>query len=83
MAIDRCPGMNPAFFKPEDIQIHKCIDCGEELEFWKDDVRLTCEKCGKVNYNPDLENTCLSWCKSATECLGGQDIREWLKKQKK
>ena len=71
--------MNPKFFKLEDVKLHKCIECGAELEFWKDDVRLTCPECGQVNFNPNLGNTCLVWCKQAAECLGRDDINEWLK----
>ncbi len=80
MTIKKCPGMNPAFFKPEDIKIHKCINCKHELEFWKDDVALTCRKCGHKNFNPNLGKTCLTWCKQAAKCIGNEDIKIWLAK---
>jgi DNA-directed RNA polymerase subunit RPC12/RpoP len=66
----RCPGMDPAFFKPEDIREYACPGCGAEMEFWKDDVRLTCAKCGRVVLNPELGTTCLAWCAKASECVG-------------
>jgi predicted RNA-binding Zn-ribbon protein involved in translation (DUF1610 family) len=75
--------MDPAYFKIDDIQTRDCLECGEELEFWKDDVKLTCPKCGQVNFNPNIGNTCLSWCRKADECVGNTDIHEWLERQKK
>lgn len=83
MAIHKCPGMSPRFFKPGDIKEKNCIHCNKTIEFWKDDVRVTCRSCGEVNFNPDLGTTCLVWCKSAAQCLGNDDIKEWLKKQNK
>jgi len=81
MTAHRCPGMNPAYFKPKDIKINKCVNCGKEIEFWKDDIRLKCRSCGHVNFNPNIGNTCLVYCKKAAECLGSDDIKEWLKRQ--
>lgn len=81
MALSRCPGMNPAYFKPKDIELHKCIHCGKEIEFWKDDIKIKCRSCGQVNFNPNIGNTCLVWCKSAEKCLGNDDMKEWIAKQ--
>lgn len=80
MAKLRCPGMDPARFKPEDIKYRQCINCSAEIEFWKDDVKLPCPECKQVNFNPDIGNTCLSWCKEAEKCLGNSDIKEWIEK---
>ena len=72
----RCPGMDPAFFKPEDIGSQKCLKCGSDIEFWKDDVFLECPRCGARNTNVRLGNTCLAWCREASplgtgaECIG-------------
>jgi len=82
MALHRCPGMSPAFFKLSDIKLRRCIHCGKELEFWKDDIKLKCPKCKQVNFNPDIGKTCLVWCKKADECLGNYDIHEWMAKNK-
>lgn len=75
----RCPGMDPAFFKPQDIGPQKCIKCNTDLEFWKDDIFLTCPVCDTRNTNALIQNTCLSWCKEAASCLGNTDINEWLR----
>ncbi len=83
MAMHQCPGMNPGYFKPEDIKIHKCINCKKEIEFWKDDIKLACPNCGQVNFNPNLGNTCLVWCKEASKCIGKEvDVKEWIEKHK-
>ena len=78
----RCPGMDPAYFKPEDISSQKCTVCGNEIEFWKDDVFLVCSACGARNTNARVQNTCLAWCKEAAVCVGNKDINEWLLEQK-
>ena len=82
MAMHKCPGMSPRFFKHSDVKERNCIHCNKTIEFWKDDIRVTCHSCGKVNFNPHLGNTCLVWCKSAAQCLGSDDIKEWKEKQK-
>ncbi len=83
MAMHQCPGMNPGYFKPKDIQVYKCINCKQEIEFWKDDIKIKCSKCGQVNFNPNLGNTCLVWCKEASKCIGKEvDIKEWIEKNK-
>ena len=78
----KCPGMNPENWKFDDIKQISCKKCGQPIEFWKDDVKIKCRKCGLYNFNPDLDNTCLSWCDKAVECIDNMDIDEWKKKQK-
>jgi hypothetical protein len=73
----KCPGMNPANWKIEDIAEIACIHCGKPIEFWKDDVRRTCPCCGETVFNPNIGKLCLVWCKNAAECIGNQDIIEW------
>jgi predicted RNA-binding Zn-ribbon protein involved in translation (DUF1610 family) len=78
MALHRCPGMSPGFFRPSDVKVRKCIHCAEDMEFWKDDIKLRCPACGRINFNPDIGTTCLVWCKRADDCLGNDDIHEWI-----
>ncbi len=82
MAMNKCPGMSAAFFKPTDVKTRKCNHCGAELEFWKDDIKLECPECKLVNFNPDIGKTCLVYCKKAAECLGTDDIHEWMEREK-
>jgi predicted RNA-binding Zn-ribbon protein involved in translation (DUF1610 family) len=72
----KCPGMDPSNWKFEDIADYRC-ECGYVIEFWKDDVKRKCPKCGKTVFNPRLGNICLSWCKKADDCLENDDISEW------
>ena len=66
----RCPGQDMRFWKPEDIFSVKCPDCGEEIEFWKDEPFHYCRKCTREVRNPRLDFGCAKWCKFAVECLG-------------
>jgi ribosomal protein S27AE len=72
--------MDPAYFKPDDIKLRQCVKCGAEVEFWKDDVRMACDSCGTMNFNPDIGSTCLAWCEKAVECIGNSDIIEWKRR---
>ena len=79
----QCPGMSSKYFKLNDIKEYKCIHCGTVIEFWKDDIKVKCSKCGKENFNPNLGNTCLVWCKEASKCLGKEvNVKEWIEKHK-
>ena len=80
--MQRCPGMDPSYFKPDDIKEHKCISCGNEIEFWKDDIKIVCKKCGQTNFNPNLGDTCIVWCRSASDCIGSNDIKEWIRNKR-
>jgi predicted RNA-binding Zn-ribbon protein involved in translation (DUF1610 family) len=78
---NRCPGMDPAKWSFDDIAAVKCPACKADIEFWKDDVKLRCPMCGRDVFNPAIDNTCLSWCKSASECIGNTDIALWKKRK--
>ncbi len=79
---NRCPGMDPAYFKPEDIHMQLCTNCSNEIEFWKDDIFLVCSHCRTRNTNARVQNTCLTWCAEASACVGNMDINEWLHLQR-
>lgn len=70
--------MDHTYFKPEDIENQPCSHCGQEIEFWKDDIFLICPHCQTKNTNARVGQTCLAWCKEAAACLGNADIAEWL-----
>ena len=44
--------------------------CGQIMEFFKDDVDLTCKQCGAKALNPKMDFGCAAYCKYARECLG-------------
>jgi len=68
--VRRCPGQDPAFWRPEDVTEAPCPRCGEMVEFLKDDFSRTCPSCGARFGDPKKDPGCLQWCKFAAECLG-------------
>lgn len=70
MAITMCPGQDTSFWGPQDIFDVECSNCGNEVEFFKDDASRRCSKCGGQVANPKLNLGCAQWCEHAKECLG-------------
>ncbi|MHC4242746.1 MAG: phosphohydrolase, partial [Planctomycetota bacterium] len=66
----RCPGQDQRFWKPEDIFEVKCPACGGSVEFFKDEPKLKCRKCGQSVDNPKIDLGCAEWCQYAEQCLG-------------
>jgi ribosomal protein S27E len=66
----RCPGQDQRFWKPGDIFEVKCRGCGGTVEFFKDEPRLKCRKCGRQVANPKIEAGCAEWCLYAEQCMG-------------
>lgn len=66
----RCPGLDPSRFKPDDVFELICPSCGNSVEFWKDESKRKCKKCGQDVRNPRLDLGCAKWCKFAAQCLG-------------
>jgi hypothetical protein len=65
-----CPGQDTRFWRPGDIFEVECAGCGTPVEFWKDEGRRKCPKCGARIQNPKLSMGCAQWCEHAKECLG-------------
>jgi hypothetical protein len=66
----KCPGQDQRFWEPEDIFEAACPNCGDSIEFWKDEPQAKCPACHEVIPNPKLDMGCAKWCKFADECLG-------------
>jgi len=71
----KCPGQDQRFWKPGDIFEVKCPRCGAPIEFFKDEPKLKCRKCGRVVVNPKIELGCAQWCQYAQQCLGVSTVR--------
>ena len=69
MVMEQCPGQDKRFWKAGDIFEAPCPYCGGVIEFWKDDLRRRCRRCGKRVANPRLDLGCAEWCKYADQCL--------------
>ncbi len=66
----KCPGQDTQYWKPGSIFEAKCPECGEDVEFFKDDTTRKCSGCGHRLINPDLDFGCASYCRYAEQCLG-------------
>ncbi|MHC5061454.1 MAG: HD domain-containing protein [Planctomycetota bacterium] len=66
----RCPGQDQRFWKPGDIFEVNCACCGYVTEFFKDEPKLKCRKCGQQVANPKIDLGCAKWCQYAEQCVG-------------
>ncbi|MDI6727015.1 MAG: hypothetical protein QMD32_08600 [Smithellaceae bacterium] len=67
----RCPGQDSRNWKPDAIFEVPCGNCGESMEFFKDESVRKCKKCGNRMVNPKMDFGCAAYCKYAEQCLGG------------
>jgi putative nucleotidyltransferase with HDIG domain len=65
----KCPGQDQRFWKPEDIFEVECTGCGHPIEFFKDEPKLKCRKCGQTVANPKIDLGCAEWCQYGEQCL--------------
>jgi Zn ribbon nucleic-acid-binding protein len=75
--ISKCPGQDTQFWGPDDIYSVECPTCGNSVEFFKDDIRRRCKKCGHMFLNPKLNLGCARWCQYADQCVGDMDREEF------
>ena len=66
----KCPGQDPRFWKFDAIFEVECPNCGYVTEFFKDETRRTCKKCGEKVLNPKMDFGCAAHCKFAKDCFG-------------
>lgn len=66
----KCPGQDLRYWRPGDIFEAPCAQCGAIIEFWKDDVRRKCPRCGNRMINPKLDFGCAAYCRYAEQCVG-------------
>ena len=66
----KCPGQDSQYWKPGAVFEVKCPECGNEVEFFKDDPTRKCTQCGHRFLNPDLDFGCASYCPHAEQCIG-------------
>jgi len=68
----KCPGQDMRNLR---VSLHKCPDCGAEVEIFSDEMRVRCPKCGTRVYR-DKVPSCIDWCASARQCLGEERWNE-------
>lgn len=66
----KCPGQDSRFWKQEDIYEVSCPECGQDVEFFKDDTSRKCTYCGHRFPNPQMDLGCAAYCQFAEQCLG-------------
>jgi putative nucleotidyltransferase with HDIG domain len=76
----KCPGQDPRYWKFDAIFESECPNCGNKVEFFKDETRRKCSKCGQRVLNPKMDFGCATHCKFAEHCFG--DLPPELIKQK-
>jgi hypothetical protein len=76
----KCPGQDPRFWKFDAIFDANCPKCGNVVEFFKDETKRRCKKCGHQVLNPKMDFGCAAHCKFAEHCFG--DLPPELVKQK-
>jgi hypothetical protein len=90
-----CPGQNSAYLKDFKTKIVLCHKCGCEIEFFADERKVKCPKCGSSVFrvNPEIilykdgkisfggiENSCLDWCGA---CLDKKDYEDMVQNNKR
>jgi hypothetical protein len=75
--VSKCPGQDTQFWGPRDIYSIDCPKCGKPVEFFKDDIRRRCQKCGHLFLNPKLDLGCSKWCQFAEQCIGTMSKEEF------
>jgi hypothetical protein len=66
----KCPGQDSRYWKPGSIFESKCPQCGELIEFFKDDPTRRCNNCGQKTVNPNMDFGCAAYCRFADQCIG-------------
>lgn len=66
----KCPGQDTRYWNADAITESPCPQCGQNIEFYKDDTSRKCDGCGKRVVNPSMDFGCASYCQFAEECLG-------------
>lgn len=70
MSKTMCPGQDTMFWSSNDVFEIACAECGNMVEFFKDDAKRKCGSCGAIIQNPKLNLGCAMWCEHAKQCLG-------------
>lgn len=68
----RCPGQDNRNLR---VELHKCPNCGYEVEVFSDEAKVRCHKCGGWVYR-EMAPSCIEWCAKARECLGEERWRQ-------
>jgi len=68
----KCPGQDMRNLR---VSVHRCPNCGAEVEIFSDELKVKCQKCGEKVYREQVPS-CIDWCAMARQCLGEERWRE-------
>lgn len=77
----QCPGQDSRYWDANAIFEAECPNCGNVVEFFKDEGSRPCKKCGHRVLNPKIDFGCATYCPYAEQCMGG--LPDELKATKK
>jgi len=77
----QCPGQDSRYWDGAAIFEAKCPNCGNSVEFFKDEGSRKCKQCGHKVLNPKMDFGCATYCPYAEQCLGS--LPEELRTKKK
>ena len=66
----QCPGQDSRYWDGNAVFETRCPECGNAVEFFKDDSTRKCSHCGHKILNPQIDFGCASYCPYAEQCLG-------------
>ncbi len=72
---NKCPGQ---YNKKLWAELHKCPDCGYEVEIFSDEISRKCPQCGTRVYR-EKTPSCIEWCAAARQCLGEERWQQLIK----
>lgn len=71
----KCPGQDSQQWGFDAIFDVVCPKCHSPLEFFKDEVKHRCKRCGEVVFNERMDLGCAKWCPSAATCVGPDNVK--------
>jgi len=77
----QCPGQDSRYWGGDAIFQAPCSQCGNQIEFFKDDSSRKCGNCSYRMLNPRTDFGCASHCPYAEQCLGELPPELLAKKQ--
>jgi len=66
----QCPGQDSRYWGANAIFEAACPNCGNVVEFFKDEGSRRCKKCGHRVLNPKIDFGCATYCPYAEQCMG-------------
>lgn len=73
--MSKCPGQDSQQWGFDAIFDVECPKCHAGIEFFKDEVKHRCKRCGEMVFNERMDLGCAKWCPSAASCVGPENVK--------